>query len=152
VRRVRRMAAVAAMNMDVVAAAAGVSKATIYRWWPRRPYGRVIAGLLGQVLTDVAGAPRRCPGQPWREICRPLLCPAMGARCHSRNYRQHRNCCRDLTSATVANRLVLLRVFSVMSIPMGCNKFREQSRACGGGAACGFATECGVIRRSGFPS
>ncbi|OBA41661.1 hypothetical protein A5780_06405 [Nocardia sp. 852002-20019_SCH5090214] len=85
---------VAAMNMDVVAAAAGVSKATIYRWWPskeklamdalyrtwesapstpdtgslrddlrnllwpwtelvtRRPYGRVIAGLLGQVVTD----------------------------------------------------------------------------------------------------
>ncbi|MBY8861966.1 TetR/AcrR family transcriptional regulator [Nocardia sp. CA2R105] len=85
---------VAAMNMDTVAAAAGVSKATIYRWWPsketlamdalyrkwesapaapdtgslrddlrnllwpwteliaRRPYGRVIAGLLGQVVTD----------------------------------------------------------------------------------------------------
>ncbi len=85
---------VAAMNMDVVAAAAGVSKATIYRWWPsketlamdalyrtwesapstpdtgslrddlrnllwpwtelvtRRPYGRVIAGLLGHVVTD----------------------------------------------------------------------------------------------------
>lgn len=85
---------VTAMNMDLVAAAAGVSKATIYRWWPsketlamdalyrrwesapsppdtgslrddlrnllwpwtqlvtQRPYGRVIAGLLVQVLTD----------------------------------------------------------------------------------------------------
>ncbi|MGF6881360.1 AcrR family transcriptional regulator [Nocardia sp. GAS34] len=85
---------VTAMNMDLVAAAAGVSKATIYRWWPgketlamdalyrtwgsvpeppdtgslrddlrnllwpwtelltRRPYGRVIAGLLVRVRAD----------------------------------------------------------------------------------------------------
>jgi AcrR family transcriptional regulator len=85
---------VAAMTVDAVAAAAGVSKATIYRRWPsketlamdalyrnweaaphsgdtgslredlrnllwpwarlvtRRPYGRVIAGLLVEVLTE----------------------------------------------------------------------------------------------------
>ena len=85
---------ITAMNMDTVAASAGVSKATIYRWWPsketlamdalyrtwesapsppdtgslrddlrnllwpwtelitRRPYGRVIAGLLGHVVTN----------------------------------------------------------------------------------------------------
>jgi AcrR family transcriptional regulator len=63
----------AAVTMDAVAARAGVSKATIYRWWPtketlaldllsllrpwarlasRRPYGRVIAALVTEAQTD----------------------------------------------------------------------------------------------------
>ncbi|MEA2521655.1 MAG: hypothetical protein QOI81_1301 [Actinomycetota bacterium] len=111
-----------AMNMEDVAERAGVSKATIYRWWdskdllaldalsadwaPKRdahrdtgtlrgdllaqlrpwlrqltgkPYGRVIAGLIAQALTDPVFAElyRDRFVQPRRDATRPLLRRAM---------------------------------------------------------------------------
>src|ERR1022692_2914324 len=65
-RRLLRVAGRAAVSMDAVAERAGVSKATIYRWWPTketlaldalytewdaaRPYSRDTGSLRGDLL------------------------------------------------------------------------------------------------------
>jgi AcrR family transcriptional regulator len=61
---------VAAMNVDAVAAAAGVSKATIYRWWPTK---ETLA--MDALYEQWATAPPAADTGSLREDLRTLLCP-----------------------------------------------------------------------------
>jgi len=94
----------AAVSMDAVAERAGVSKATIYRWWPSketlaldalytewaaaRPFARDTGSLRGDLLVLLRPWARLASGRPWGRVLAALLTEAQTDPVFAAEYRQ----------------------------------------------------------------
>src|SRR6202042_1003421 len=92
-----------AVSMDVVAERAGVSKATIYRWWPTketlaldalytewdavRPQPRDTGSLRGDLLSLLRPWVRRAGGKPYGRVLAALLAEAQTDPVFAADYR-----------------------------------------------------------------
>jgi AcrR family transcriptional regulator len=94
----------AAVSMDAVAERAGVSKATIYRWWPTkealaldalytewtavRPFPRDTGSLRGDLLALLRPWAKQAGGRPYGRVVTALLTEAQSDPVFAAEYRQ----------------------------------------------------------------